>query len=158
MVRIVLLATLPALSWAQAPPAFEVASVKFTSHGRASDGWSHSSVSIPSPGRFAAQNSSLDELVRYAYELKDYQVIGPAWLNDDSECFDIEAKEAPDSSNKQVRLMLQALLVDRFRLAVHRETRMLPVYELSFDLSSTLTHVITARNHRCSPRFNSSSD
>jgi uncharacterized protein (TIGR03435 family) len=130
MPRIGLLALFAAMIAAQTPPAFEVASVKFTSHGRTADGWSRSSVSVPSAGRLAAQNSSLDELIRFAWQLYDYQVVGPPWLNDDSECFDIEAKGPAGSSQAQVRLMLQALLADRFKLAVHRETRTLPVYEL----------------------------
>jgi uncharacterized protein (TIGR03435 family) len=129
MLRIGLLALLAAVIVAQTLPSFEVASVKFTTHGR-KDGLSRSSQLIPSPGRFTAENSSLDELIRFAYELKDYQMVGPPWLNDDSECFDIEAKGPAGSSQAQVRLMLQALLAGRFRLMVHRETRTQPVYEL----------------------------
>jgi uncharacterized protein (TIGR03435 family) len=131
MLRTGLLALLAAVIAAQTPPAFEVASVKSTTHGqRDKDGVSHSSQNIHSPGRFTAENSSLDELIRFAYQLYDYQLVGPRWLNDDSVCFDIEAKGPAGSSQAQVRLMLQALLVERFKLAVHRETRTLPVYEL----------------------------
>jgi uncharacterized protein (TIGR03435 family) len=57
-------------------------------------------VYIPSPGRLVAENSSLDELIRFAYDLKDYQVSGPVWLNDDSESFDILAKAAPDTAQE----------------------------------------------------------
>jgi uncharacterized protein (TIGR03435 family) len=132
MLRVGLLASLlSAMTTAQTQPAFEVASVKFTSHGKTTaEGLSRSSTDIRSPGRFTAENSSLDELIRFAWQLYDYQVVGPPWLNDHSECFDIEAKGPDGSSPAQVRLMLQALLAERFKLAVHRETRRLPLYNL----------------------------
>lgn len=47
-------------------PAFEVASVKPTTHGRDAQGWSHSFVDIPSPERLQGQNASLRELVEFA--------------------------------------------------------------------------------------------
>ncbi len=112
------------------PPAFEVASIKPTSHGRDANGFSRSDADFPSPGRFVATNSSLDELIRTAYQVKEYQVSGPAWLDDDEESFDIEAKAAPGTPKAQMRLMLQSLLAERFKLAVHKETRTLPVYRL----------------------------
>lgn len=114
-----------------APPAFEVASVKPTAHGRTPDGWSHSSIDIPSPGRLVAANSSISECIRFAYGLKDYQLSGPEWLNSDAASFDIEAKAAPGTSRKEMREMLKTLLADRFKLTLHREPRSLPVYELS---------------------------
>ena len=128
-IRLAILMIVPAL--AQAPATFEVASVKPTQHGRNAEGWSHSSVDIPNPGRLVAENSSLDELIRFAYSLKDYQVSGPVWLNDDSESFDIAAKAPPDTSKEQMRTMLQTLLTERFRLAAHREHKMLSIYNLT---------------------------
>jgi hypothetical protein len=69
--ELAILVVIPVLGQLQAPPAFEVASVKPTQHGRNAEGWSHSSVDIPSPGRLVAENSSLDELLRFAYCLKE---------------------------------------------------------------------------------------
>ncbi len=58
------------------------------------------------------------------------QVIGgPAWI--DSEGYDIEAKPETNTDQKHAWLMLQTLLADRFRLTLHRETRELPVYDLT---------------------------
>ena len=129
-VHLAIFALLPGLAQSQAPPAFDVASVRSTQHGRNAEGWSHSSVAIPSPGRLVAENSSLDELIRFAYNLKEHQISGPIWLNDDSESFDIRA-EAPSSTPKeQMRVMLQTLLADRFKLAAHRDNKVLPIYEL----------------------------
>lgn len=117
------------LAQAPAPPAFEAASVKPTQHGRDANGWSRSSLDLPSPGRLVATNNSLAELIRFAYNVKDYQVSGPVWLNDDTVCFDIAAT-APGASRAQMRAMMQSLLAERFHLAAHRETRELPVFHL----------------------------
>jgi len=118
--------------FAQAPgtPAFDVASVKPTRNGRNAEGFSRSSVNVPSPGRFLATNSSLDECIRWAYEVKDYQISGPDWLNSDAASFDIEAKAPPETPIAQIRLMVQTLLAERFKLRLHRETRMLSIYVL----------------------------
>jgi uncharacterized protein (TIGR03435 family) len=105
---------------------FEVASVRATQHGRTVDGWSRSSVNVPSPGNFVATNASLDELIRWAYQLREYQLEGPAWLNEDSECFDILAKASPSTSTVQMRLMAQSLLAERFGLKLHRNLRVVP--------------------------------
>jgi len=111
-------------------PAFEVASVRLTRHGRDPDGWSRSSVSSPSPGNFSATNASYAECIRWAYQVKDYQVLGPDWLPSDEASYDIVAKAPPDTPLAQMRLMVQRLLAERLKLALHRETRTLPIYEL----------------------------
>jgi len=129
-IKLLLLAALLTPLFAQTV-AFDVASVRPTKHGRDAKGYSQSSADIPSPGRFLAQNSSLDELIRFAYDLKDDQVVGPEWLNHDEVCFDIEAKAPPETSKKQVRAMLQELLRDRFKMVSHKETRMLPTLLLT---------------------------
>jgi uncharacterized protein (TIGR03435 family) len=55
-------------------------------------------------------------------------VVGPPWLDQDR--FDIAAKVAAGATKEQVNPMLQNLLMERFSLTFHRETRDLPVYEL----------------------------
>jgi len=110
--------------------AFDVASVKLTRHGRTADGWSYSDLKVAGPRRFVATNASLDECIRWAYEVKEYQVSGPDWLNSDAASYDIEAKASPDTTEKQIRLMMRTLLAERFKLMLHSETRMLPVYTL----------------------------
>jgi uncharacterized protein (TIGR03435 family) len=86
----------------------------------------------PLPGRLSTQNTSLKQLVAAAYHVNDYQVSGgPKWI--DTDRFDIEAK-APDAdkppSEKELMLMLQKLLEQRFALAIHRDTREQQVYVL----------------------------
>ena len=74
---------------------------------------------------------SLVDLIRTAYEVKEYQVSGPDLGNTMSaERFNIQAKMPDGATEKQVPQMLQALLADRFKLVVHRETRDHAVYAL----------------------------
>ena len=70
-------------------------------------------------------------LIRWAYRLKNYQLEGPDWLDDDSVSFDIEAKTAPETTKAQMRVLLQSLLQSRFRLTFHWQTKIVPIYELS---------------------------
>ena len=75
---------------------------------------------------------SLKDLVRTAYEVKDYQVVGPDWLGTvmGAQRFNVQATMPEGATEKQVPQMLQALLADRFKLVVHRETRDHQVYAL----------------------------
>ncbi len=58
-----------------------------------------------------------------------FQVVGgPSWVNTDG--YDIEAKPEVSTDQKRMWLMLQTLLADRFKLAMHRATKDLPVYDL----------------------------
>jgi uncharacterized protein (TIGR03435 family) len=63
-----------------------------------------------------------------AYGLKQYQISGPQWIQTTG--FNIEAKAPSGATKEQLKPMLQALLAERFRLAVHHETRDLPVFAL----------------------------
>jgi uncharacterized protein (TIGR03435 family) len=80
------------------------------------------------PGRFTTVNMSLSSLVSLAYNLKRYEYSGPSWM--DSERFDIVAKVPLGATKEQFRVMLQNLLADRFKLAIHREKKDMQVYEL----------------------------
>jgi uncharacterized protein (TIGR03435 family) len=70
-------------------------------------------------------------LILIAYDLQDYQLSGdPSWA--DSEHYDVQAKADGNPSVREMEgPMLQVLLEDRFKLTLHRETRQLPVYELT---------------------------
>jgi uncharacterized protein (TIGR03435 family) len=133
-------------------PAFEVASVKLTQHGRNADGWAYSDVSITSPGVLTATNGSMEELIRWAYDVKQYQIIGPDWLNSNTASYDIVAKSLPATPKHQMQLMARALLAERFKLALHRDSRVMPCYELAIgkngpklDASSSTENSIFSR-------------
>jgi uncharacterized protein (TIGR03435 family) len=80
------------------------------------------------PGMDRMANVTLRDYVQAAYGVKDFQISGPDWLN--TERFDIMAKMPPDTSREQLQLMRQKLLEDRFKLALHREKKTMPVYAL----------------------------
>ena len=79
-------------------------------------------------GLLRMMNVTLKSCIRLAYSVADGQINGPGWL--DTERYDIVAKAAADARQDQHRLRLQALLADRFKLALRRETREASVYVL----------------------------
>jgi len=116
---------LPVAGLSQALLTFDSASIKPSKTGER--GYSIR----PLPGRLSISNTTLRLMIAAAYHVNDFQVSGgPKWL--DTERYDIEAKAAADSrpTEKQMMVMLQQLLADRFALAIHRETRDLPLYSL----------------------------
>jgi uncharacterized protein (TIGR03435 family) len=83
-----------------------------------------------SPGNLTMRNVTLMSCIRWAYKVHDFQILGgPSWR--DADRFDILAKPAAASTDDQLRLMLQALLADRFKLAIHRQSKETPVYVLT---------------------------
>ena len=86
--------------------------------------------------------------MRIAYDVKNYQLIGPDWTVFDH--FDITAKLPAGTGQDQVRAMLQNLLLDRFHMTIYREKRDLSVYALTvgkggLKLNETAPDVDTPR-------------
>src|SRR5689334_20392897 len=107
---------------ALAQPAlkFEVATVKKV-NGGGPPGDIPRNMDV-SPGHFAMRNVPLRMALEWAYDLKDYEIAGPDWIKVD-ERYDIVAKAAGPATDSQMRQMLQALLLERFQMKVHRETK-----------------------------------
>ena len=107
-------------------PRFEVVSVK-----RNRDGGPGSYMGVQPGGRFIVTNLPVRQVIWSAFGIRSFQLTGEAdWVG--SERYDIQAK-APDGAvvtSEAMNLMLQAMLADRFKLKVRRETRDSPVYEL----------------------------
>src|SRR3954449_5122415 len=80
------------------------------------------------PGRIDYKNVSLRDLIRQAYDVKDYQVVAPDWMN--SARFDVQAKLPPDTPKEVRAVMMQALLAERFGLKTHKESKEVQVYSL----------------------------
>ncbi len=144
---------------AQAPsgPAFDVASIK-----RNTSGTNQRQFSMGPNGRFTAINVPLADLVRFAFaEAGPDGVFGPlppnrlapakAWAGGaralQADKFDVVATTEAGVSQPQMALMLRALLVERFKVAVHREAQELPIYTL----------VMARRDGRLGPRLRPSS-
>jgi bla regulator protein BlaR1 len=114
-------------------PAYEVASIK----PEKSSGDMFSVMNTPDG--FTA-NTTLQMLIRVSYGVQDFQISGaPNWVNSDK--YNVEAKMDKGTVDELRKLgedqqeparerMLQALLAERFKLTLHRETKELPVYSL----------------------------
>jgi uncharacterized protein (TIGR03435 family) len=104
--------------------AFDVVSVKRTGPDAGA------SIVDDRRGQYRAINVPLRVTITSAWNLRDHQLVAaPAWLASDR--FDIVAREPEGTfTDEQRRLMRQAMLVDRFRLRAHLETREMPLYNL----------------------------
>ncbi len=120
---------LPAKQAPAPDPEFEAASVK----PAASDTAGPRGVWSPDPGRVTGRAATLGEIVRFAYGLRPYRVVAPAWLEEAR--YNLDAATPAPATPDQLRRMMQALLVQRFRLAVHREQKELTVNEMTIAAS-----------------------
>jgi len=106
-------------------PEFEVASIK---PAPPPTGNNMRVMMGGNPGRVNMSNITLRDMLRQAYQVKDYQISGPDWMN--STRYDVVATIPHNTPREQVPLMWQSLLADRFKLTLHREKKELPVYAL----------------------------
>jgi len=126
----------------QPRPSFEVASVKPTPAARRGFDYGTYFRNLPG-GRFSAGNVPLGMLIMKAYSVDSNQIVGGNWLRFGAETYDIEARaddrdprfKAADAAGPAAKealqdSMLQALLTDRFKLAIHRETKETSRYAL----------------------------
>lgn len=122
----------------QPAPQFDAASVKPDTSGVRNQ-------SQTTDGRtFRATNVPARTLIRQAYGLmfEDYRLVGaPDWTN--FERFDVVATLPEQAPKNQTPAMLRNLLADRFKLAVHTETRESPTYAL----------VLTRKDGRLGPQL-----
>src|SRR6266404_939850 len=80
------------------------------------------------PARMTFDNMTLALLVMQAYDIKSYLLVAPSWANADR--FVIIAKVPASATKEQARLMLRSLLIERFHLTVHHESKEMQVYDL----------------------------
>lgn len=120
--------------------SFEVASIRPSARG------SFTPPNFPLSNDDAYQNNHglfsadfpLSVYIEFAYKIRpspgewEATLAGlPKWVNIES--FTIHARAAGEPTKDQMRLMMQALLADRFRLAVHFETKVVPALILTLD-------------------------
>jgi uncharacterized protein (TIGR03435 family) len=111
---------------ANANPSFEVATIKPSPLSRPGKNAGFRG------GYYRSRNTNLNDLIALAYGLHAKQIVGgPEWFGTD--LYDIEGK--PDAeglpNDKQIKTMLQKLLVERFKLTFHHDKRELSVYVIS---------------------------
>ena len=88
-------------------------------------------VYVQNGGLFAANNLPLATYIFFAYKFIGNQAQFllpqlPDWTK--TEQFDIQARAQGNPGKDQMRLMMRALLADRFKLTIHNETREVPVF------------------------------
>jgi uncharacterized protein (TIGR03435 family) len=111
-------------------PTFEVATIKPAEPidaAKIMSGKMHLGMTIDK-ARVDIGGLPLSQLIAQAYKIKPYQLSGPDWMN--STRFDVIANIPEGVSKDQVPEMLQALLAERFKLAIHRDTTEHNVYAL----------------------------
>jgi uncharacterized protein (TIGR03435 family) len=110
---------------AHAQAAFDVASIKRAAISVAREGGNRARIEH-TPNSLSMFNVGLSDCVQWAYGVASFQVSGRVG----TDSYDILAKTEAPVTVSQLRTMLQNLLAARFKLALHRESRMFPVYEL----------------------------
>jgi len=118
-----LASTVAALAQEAVGPTFVVASIKPAAPmepGRIMIGV-RGGPGTQDPGQITVSNMSVRDLIMSAFNVKSYQITGPASL--DSPRWDVSAKVPPGATKDDVNVMMQNLLKERFGLAVHRETK-----------------------------------
>lgn len=110
------------------PQSFETASIRPS--GQATRGTPVDVMQVTPGGRWTASAVSARKLMETAFDVKPFQISGgPAWLV--SQRYEITAKaETPSISPEQLKVLLQSLLADRFKMKFHRETKELPIYAM----------------------------
>ena len=105
-------------------PSFDVASIKQNTSGEFLG-----SFGYEPGGQLVVVNNAVRTLIRSAYSVQNYQILGgPEWMNSDR--YDVMARATGNASEGQLRLMLQRLLGERFKLVGRREIREIPIYAL----------------------------
>ena len=144
----VALSAAPAQNDAASRAAFEVASIKpapfpnesyFAGYAAGAGNCAFYKFE-PTGNRFFQSAITLCMQIREAYDVTDLQIVGlPEWSNQQKQSawYQVEARAAGATplTVEQTRPMLRAMLADRFKLAVHREPRGVPVYALVVDKS-----------------------
>jgi uncharacterized protein (TIGR03435 family) len=119
---VALFACFACLAQGPAPPKFDVASIKPAVDGMRPE-------LKTSPGSLTMRNQTLLSLIQWAYDTPPFQIEGPDSLNDNR--FDVLAKAESGGDDAKLRLMLQALLAERFGLKARRQKKEMQIYGLT---------------------------
>ena len=107
----------------QSRPAFEVASVRAQTTPMPFPPPSGARPQVLPGGRFAGTHATVASLIMSAYDLKDLHQVsgGPQWVRQGY--FDVNGIANPEASVGDIRLMVRALLEERFSIVAHSEQR-----------------------------------
>jgi uncharacterized protein (TIGR03435 family) len=132
------------------PPKFDIADV----HVSAKTTNAFVRNAPPRNGRYEIKNGTMLDLVRIAYGFDPDKILeGPNWLELDR--FDVIAKIPARATADDQKAMLQALLEDRFKLVVRKETKLLPTWALTAGKQPHLKEADGSGNTGCKPQADS---
>jgi uncharacterized protein (TIGR03435 family) len=107
-----------------APLRFEIADVHVSAEAAA-----RMRSSLSRGGQYELRSATMLDLIRTGYGVEQDRILGgPRWLETDR--FDVVAEAPAGAGEETLRTMLRSLLVDRFELVVHNDTKPLPAYVL----------------------------
>jgi uncharacterized protein (TIGR03435 family) len=129
------------------PPSFEVADVH--------EGSRNPNIGMTGGqllnGRYELHNATMVDLIRTAYSVDAEKVTGgPTWLELDR--FTVIAKAPQSTPQPTVKLMLQSLLAERFKLALHQDTRTMSTFVLTVAGSGHKMKVAAGPGIGCQPQ------
>jgi uncharacterized protein (TIGR03435 family) len=111
-------------------PKFDIADVHVSATAPAMAIFVQASGGVIREERYVNRDATMLSLIEAAYGVSEDTIVGgPAWL--DSDLFDVIGKVPGGTTPATANLMLQALLTDRFRLVIRKDTRPVPRYVLS---------------------------
>ena len=118
---------------AQSKPSFDVASIRARSGAGRSNVRSGPPSGAPTsritPDVFYESSITVTRLIRFAYEISPQQLVGgPDWMS--RTAYEVNAKASGKTTVEQMRLMMQSLLEERFKLVARREERRMKYEEL----------------------------
>lgn len=120
---------------ARAQPTFAVASIRPSA---AEVPFEHDGKRETSPGTLRMRDVMVATCIKWAYGVQESQIVGPTSLR--AEHYDITAKADEPVGDDQLKLMMRALLADRFKLNFHHENKELRSYALIVAKGSQKLH------------------
>lgn len=113
-------------AWGQAPARFMAASIR-PSVGQVQ--FEHDGAIQTTPGNVVMRDVLLTSCMEWAWGIQENQIVGPEWIQNDR--YDIVARAEQPVAVDQLKLMMQALLKERFGLEFHHEQKELTAYEMT---------------------------
>jgi uncharacterized protein (TIGR03435 family) len=148
MKKIALLGSLATMLMTAQQPKFEMADVHVSPTAR---NFAQNFGGVVRAGRYINRDATMLQLISAAYSVPEDDISdGPGWVS--SDLFDIVAKVPDGGTPATAKLMLQALLADRFGLVARQETRPVPRYVLTVGKGSKLKAASADGPGRCQPQ------
>ena len=117
-------------------PRFEVASVKLTANIRS--GFGKEQI-VVRPGNVIMRNVRLRAVIKWAYDVKEYQIAAPSWMGapgwmgSEIARFEIAARAPVETATPDLKRMMQTLLGERFKLELHHESKEVQAYTMTLS-------------------------